>query len=249
MRNFHYLIVSLLILFTSNPAWSSELKSNVIILIDYSNSYYYDARMKKIEKNISKVATAIAKSKTGAKKPALIQVLPINSMSQTGEPICEFLLLRKGIGTLGGKGDCGGLPKGNCSSKKKNFEDYMETSCKKVALEMPMSEATDISGAVSLASQMGASQTDNTKYLIFFSDMFEYRDSTIPVTAANLQNFKVLVVCSSEIYSSSSGDSEFCMSTESKWKQEFSKLGAKEVLFVLETGDWQRKLTKGFFKP
>ena len=146
-------------------------------------------------------------------------------------------------------GDCGGLPKENCSSKKSKFEDYMETFCKKVAFEMPVSKATDISGAVSLASQMGASQTENTKYLIFFSDMFEYRDSTIPVTAANLQNFKVLVVCSSEIYSSSSGDSEFCMNTESKWKQEFSKLGAKEVLFVLETGDWHRKLTKGFFKP
>ena len=44
------------------------------------------------------------------------------------------------------------------------------------------------------------SKTDNTKYLIFFSDMFEFRNSNIPVSQIDLKNFKILVVCSSEAF-------------------------------------------------
>ena len=86
MKKIIALAYSLLFLVAISPSWASELKSNVIILIDYSNSYYYDARLKKIEKNISKIATAIAKAKTGAQKHQWLYLLRLDC-GYYGNPI------------------------------------------------------------------------------------------------------------------------------------------------------------------
>ena len=237
-------LLTLFLFFISSPLVAADLKSNILILMDYSNSYYTPEREAKIEKNFVKIGDAIVKSKKSPKKPTLIQILPINDFSQREDPICEYLLLRKGIGTLS-TSKCG--DRSYCSSSKDKFRDYMSIACKKLVFDKPQSKSTDISGALSLASQIGNSQTDNTKYLIFFSDMFEFRDSKIPVSQIDLENFKILVVCSSEAFEFKSGKTEFCMDTQEEWKSKFSELGAEEVFFVLETGEWNRKLSKGFF--
>ena len=89
-------------------------------------------------------------------------------------------------------------------------------------------------------------QTDKTKYIVIFSDMFEFRDKRIPVTKANLKNFHVLVVCGGLI-NSEQNTANFCMNTQDTWKSEFKKLGAESVTFTIETGNWHQKTAKEFF--
>merc|ERR1712167_496708 len=93
---------------------------------------------------------------------------------------------------------------------------------------------TDIQGAISLAYQLGESQTENQKYIVIFSDMFEYRHEELPVTKADLTDYKILVVCSSFLNEENKKNVNFCMNTQSKWASTFKKMGASEVLYTIE---------------
>ena len=70
--------------------------------------------------------------------------------------------------------------------QRKLLKKYTNNVCYKFIKDTKPALRTDISGAISLASQLGNSQTDETKYVIIF-DMFEFRDTRIPVTKANLK--------------------------------------------------------------
>ena len=72
--------------------------------------------------------------------------------------------------------------------------------------------ATDISGALALASQIGRSQTDGSKYLVIFSDMFEYRYKELPVSKIDLTDFNILVVCGG-FFNNEQDSTKLCMNT------------------------------------
>ena len=57
-----------------------EIESNVIILMDFSNSYFIDERKKAIKRNIKKITKAIASKMD--QKNLLIQVIGIHDVSQ-----------------------------------------------------------------------------------------------------------------------------------------------------------------------
>ena len=75
-----------------------ELESNIIILMDFSNSYFVQERMKTIKRNFSKITKAIASKKYGPEKPALVQVIGIHDVSQQSGQICpSYTILRKNL--------------------------------------------------------------------------------------------------------------------------------------------------------
>ena len=248
MKKFlNFILINLFILSFTSISHSKEIKSNVITLFDFSNSYFMPERDKVVKKNLSKLSNAIASKKNGPDRPMLFQVIPIDSRSQQGEIICEYALVKKGL--MGkGKKMCETFDHGNCSIKPKIFKKYVNKVCSKFIIDTKVSGATDISGAISLASQLGNSQTDETKYIVIFSDMFEFRDKKIPVTQADLKNFHVLVVCGGLINREKNiAAADFCMNTQNKWKNEFKNLGAESVTFTIETGNWHKKTAKDFF--
>tara|TARA_B110000503_G_scaffold104120_1_gene155369 strand:+ start:827 stop:1576 length:750 start_codon:yes stop_codon:yes gene_type:complete len=247
MKLINYFLYACFFMLISNMTIARELKSNVIVLVDFSNSYYTPDRKKiDIPQNIKKLTNIIASKRNGPKKPSLIQLLPIDSLSQQGKPICEYMLARKGLMMGSSEKSCENYNEGHCSTKPKLFKSYMNKICKKYINSTPVSGQTDIQGALSLASQLGTSQTDATKYLVIFSDMFEYRNSKIPVTKVNLTNFHVLVVCGGQV-NSEENVAKFCMGLENKWKSALSDLGAESVAFTIETGKWDLKVAKEFF--
>jgi len=223
-----------------------SLKSNVIVLMDFSNSYFTPERIKvAIPDNFRKLSEAIGSKNDGPDKPALIQLLPITGISQSGRAICEYVLLRKKL--FGGKKkSCGSFDDTMCSANVSYFKDFMEGQCSKKVLLTREAKATDISGALSLASQIGQSQGAGDKFLVIFSDMFEYRNPKLPVGKIRLDGFHVLVVCGAE-YNSEADTLKLCQGTEALWGSKFKTLGASSVTYTLETGNWHLGSAKEFF--
>ena len=238
------ILVLLLTFSFFNITKAREIESNVIILMDFSNSYFVEERKKAIKRNINKITKAIASKKNGPEKPTLVQVIGIHDVSQQSGQICNsFTILRKKLINKKSNDD-----DPYSSTKAKDFKAYMNTACLNDIMKEKARNATDIQGAISLAYQLGESQTDNQKYIVIFSDMFEYRHEELPVTKADLTDYKILVVCSSFLNEENKKNVNFCMNTESKWASTFKKMGASEVLYTIETGDWDKRAAKDFFE-
>ena len=225
---------------------SPSLKSNVIILLDFSNSYFTpDRKNAAIPRNIRMLAGLIADKKNGPKKPSLVQILPITDLSEQGQPLCEFVLQRKKL--LGNKKPkCGPFDRDFCSADPDQFLTYMTEECTIKAQRFQVSNSTDISGALSLAGQLGQSQARKGRFMVILSDMFEYRDPQIPVSKVDLDGFDVLVVCGADLNNEADA-LKFCRSTESDWSKQLTSLGAESVEYVLETGNWTLEVGKRFF--
>ena len=240
-KTFLVAVFSWLMLISSANALN--LKSNVIILLDLSNSYFTPDRMEdRIKDNIDQLSELIANKKDGPKRPSLIQVLPITGLSETEKPICEYLLHRRDI--LGKPPKCGSFNEAFCSDKPDYFKTYMTEECSRIIANSEAWNRTDITGALSLAGQLGQSQTRKRKnrYLIIFSDMFEYRDPEIPVSKVDLAGFDVLVICGATI-NAENDVLQLCRKTEEEWSPQLKKLGAESVEYIVETGRWS--LTAG----
>lgn len=233
------------VIFTSANA--KELKSNVLVLLDFSNSYFTEDRIPNvIPDNIMQLSELIANKKDGPKRPSLIQILPINSVSEVSRPICEFRIQKKKL--IGKKDtDCGSIDEAFCSAKTKLFLTHMEEECIERIKKNKEDNATDISGALALASQMGIAQTDESRYLIIFSDMYEYRHKELPVSKIDLSGFHVLVVCGG-FFNTEKNAAKLCMDDQEGWRSRFESLGAMSVAYTIETAQWSNKIGKEFFE-
>ena len=224
-----------------------ELEANVFILVDFSGSYYTEDRIKnEIPDNLNELTYALI-SKNGPNKPALIQVLPITTFSQASRPMCEYKFIRKPL--LGSsKQGCGSTPDEFCSHKKREFKDYLLNDCKELitAEKIDQNVLTDISGALALTGQIAKSQPADDNYLIIMSDMFEYRIDELPVSKIDLTNFKVFVVCGGD-YNNEDNVTKLCMDSEESWSRKFKDLGASNIIFAIETGNWGDGAMKELF--
>ena len=247
LRRFLLILGAVMIaLSVSTNAFARDLESNVIVLFDFSNSYYTPERAKsEIPNNLKKLSTALGSKRNGPKAPAIIQVLPINETSEIERPICEYKLLRKKL--LGGrKKDCGDFDDGFCSAKTRDLKDYIRDDCTEIITSSPAENATDISGALALTSQLIAGQSADDAYVIIFSDMFEFRNKDLPVSKINLEGAKVLVVCGG-FFNQETDTMKLCYGTQDQWRSRLKKVGASSVLFTTENVRWADGIAKDFF--
>ena len=86
---------------------------------------------------------------------------------------------------------------GSVPQTQKKLKTYLNEICSKTLLSRESAKATDISGALSIISQLARAQADEGKYLVILSDMFEHRIDEISVSKIDLSGFNVLVVCHS----------------------------------------------------
>jgi hypothetical protein len=228
-----FLLLLICTTFLSKQNFSREIESNIIVLVDFSTSYFSKDRNTLIKRNIEKLSGIIADEYDGPERPALIQFVGIHDNSQGSEQVCPSFTIKRS--------KLIGMDKEEkyASTDPEIFLEHMNIKCKKVIMSRPGRPETDIQGALSLAHQLATSQTDNDKYLIILSDMAESRNQDTPVTNYNLEGFKILVVCSKQLLYEDNNKKYFCMDLKSEWTSKFKKLGAKKVIFTLETGDWE----------
>lgn len=213
------------------------VQSYVILLVDLSNSYYGEERKGIIKENIHELVNAVASKRNGPKKAVMTTVLPINAESESARKLCEWTILkRKMVKAV--------KEERNKKVKPALYKAYMESLCVNNIFKEQPAHSTDIQGALSLAGQFGETHYKARKYLVIFSDMFEFRNTNIPVTRINLEKFRVLVVCSNV----RSEDANLCMGERRKWDTALSKLGVEKTTFVREGTNWGGGVAKAFFK-
>ena len=247
LRNFSILVSALLFLVVgSSTTIARDLESNVIVLFDFSNSYFTPERINsEIPDNLKKLANAVGSKRNGPKAPSIIQVLPINETSEIERPICEYKLLRKKL--LGGrKKNCGDFDDEFCSAKTRELKEYIKEDCTELITSRPAENATDISGALALTSQLISGQAADDAFIIIFSDMFEYRNKELPVSKINLEGAKVLVVCGG-FFNQETDTMKLCFGTEEQWRTHLKKVGASSVVFTTENVRWTDGIAKEFF--
>lgn len=245
-KRINLFLTAVLFCFMSSASYANELKSNVFLLVDFSNSYFTPERIEsRIQRNIEQFSSAVSSKRDGPKRPTLIQVLPINALSEVSAPICEYKLLRKRL--LGGKKKCGAFPDAFCSTDLSELQEYLDDECSEIVLSTPVEYATDISGALALTSQLIDSQEANDSYIVIFSDMFEYRLENLPLSKIDLKGAKVLVVCGGG-FNEETDVIKLCSGTEDIWRSKLTELGASSVEYTIETSRWADGKAKGFFR-
>ena len=88
------------------------------------------------------------------------------------------------------KPKCGPFDQSFCSADPEQFMTYMTEECSITVQRFKESNSTDISGALSLAGQLGQSQAQ--ALLGYFSDMLNIDPH--PISKVDLTGFEVLVV-------------------------------------------------------
>lgn len=243
------LIILIQFMFFNYHANARDLEANIFVLIDFSGSYFTKERVdKRIPDNFDQLATALTSKRNGPKRPALFQVLPINSTSQSSAPMCEYKYLQKSLLMSSANKNCGSTKDEFCSHKGKLFKDYINNECLKLIVSETIdpNTYTDISGALALSGQLAKSQPADDNYLIIMSDMFEFRYDELPVSNIDLSNFNIFVVCGGE-FNNENNITKLCMDTEESWSRKFKDLGASNVIFTIETGNWGDGAIKDLF--
>ena len=245
-KRINLIVTAILLCLLSSTSHANELKSNVFLLVDFSNSYFRPERVEsQIQRNIEQFSSTVSSKRDGPKKPALIQVLPINAISEASAPICEYKLLRRRL--LGGKKKCGAFPDAFCSTKLSELKEYLDEECSEIVLSTPVEYATDISGALALTSQLIDSQGADDSYVVIFSDMFEYRLENLPLSKIDLKGAKVRVVCGGG-FNEETDVIKLCSGTEDIWRSKLAELGASSIEYTIETSRWADGKAKGFFR-
>ena len=111
---------------------------------------------------------------------------------------------------------------------------------------MPAKNATDISGALALTSQLISGQAADDAYIIIFSDMFEFRVKDLPVSKINLNGAKVLVVCGG-FFNNETDSMKLCFGTQDEWRSRLKSVGASSVTFTTENVRWNEGIAKDLF--
>lgn len=231
-----YKFFILLTLIFLNKAEAYEEESQVILLIDFSTSYFEKSRMNKLQKNFEYFGELLISEDANSEAPIIVDVRPIGVDSAQGESLCTFTVARKGsikknIGCDGGK--TGPL----CTSKKEAIKDFFSRTCFNKIASIPAAKFTDISGALYTASRIKLGGPK--PYLVIFSDMEESRGD-LPLGKIDLEGFKVLVVCSNKRVSNTLCDEV----APGFWFPKFAEMGvnASNINIVNEgvTGGWHR---------
>ena len=239
-----------LCLFTFQVLADEEvINSSVFVLMDYSSTYYKDYRHQLIKDNFRKLTSVLGSQRAGPKPTTTIQVFPIDELSQSGKKLCEFRLLKKRRITFRQRDRCGLVPNRQCSADRQRFDIYMNTVCNKSLFVKRAANKTDISGALSLISQLSKFRKDEEKFLFIFSDMVEDRSTNIEVSKIDLKDFKIMVVCHSEPLEDALAQNKklWCVDSESEWASKLKSYGAKKVIYTIETAEWNGKLARDFF--
>ena len=190
----------------------ANAKSNVIVLLDFRLIFYPDRMEERIKDNIKQLE--LIANKDGPKDRASTKCFLLRASVK----VVPHAVSAHRRDILGKPPKCGSFNEAFCSDKPEYFKTYMTEECSRIIANSEAWNRTDITGALSLAGQLGQSQTRKRKnrYLIIFSDMFEYRDPEIPVSKVDLAGFDVLVICGATI-NAEKDVLQLCSKTEEDW--------------------------------
>ena len=213
------------------PLKSERLLSNVLVLVDFSSSYFHSGKKKKLENTLKEVNKVVLQSVKVLPLNMAIQFLSIKELSLESEVLCQTQFARK---TLKGKTVGEGL------TKKKQLKLFLN-ECTKIILNQKEGLATDLTGAIRKAVFMANSQLPKgePRIVIILSDFKEERGYEIKnESSLSLEDFSFALVYPGKLDQDKNNLnqlSEFKVFAE-KLKSKLEKQGAKEVGTYFEDG-------------
>ncbi len=213
------------------PLKSERLLSNVLVLVDFSSSYFHSGKKKKLENTLKEVNKVVMQSVSVLPLNMAIQFLSIKELSLESEVLCQTQFAKK---TLKGKTVGEGL------TKKKQLKLFLN-ECTKIILNQKEGLATDLTGAIRKAVFMANSQLPKgePRIVIILSDFKEERGYEIKnESSLSLEDFSFALVYPGKLDQDKNNLnqlSEFKVFAE-KLKSKLEKQGAKEVGTYFEDG-------------
>ena len=96
MRILYKFFIFITLLSLNKAEASDVLESQVILLMDFSTSYFEKPRMNKLQKNFEYFGKLLISEDANSEAPIIVDVRPIGVDSAQGDSLCTFTVARKG---------------------------------------------------------------------------------------------------------------------------------------------------------
>lgn len=216
------------------PLKSERLLSNVLVLVDFSSSYFHSKKKKKLENTLKEVNKVVLESVSVLPLNMAIQFLSIKELSLESEVLCQTQFAKKKLKEKKKEKKTVAL------TKKKQLKLFLN-DCTKIILNQKEGLATDLTGAIRKAVFMANSQLPKgePRIVIILSDFKEERGYQIKnESSLSLEDFSFALVYPGKLDQDKNNLnqlSEFKVFAE-KLKLKLEKQGAKEVGTYFEDG-------------
>ena len=236
------LIIVLCLNFLYSPiSKSEELLSNIIVLIDFSTSYFKPEKKQKLEKTLSKVNKVILKAVDILPLNMAIEFIPIREESITSDVICGVEFAGRNI--AGKQVGLDGI------SKKKELKMFLN-DCTNLILKQTEGKATDLTGAIRKAVLMSSSQLSKgeLRTVIILSDFIEERGASFKdESLLSLNDFSFALIYPGALELSNNQEVTEVKNQAENLKSNLLKQGAKNVNLYLEDARFHKLIPNDMF--
>jgi len=220
---------------------SQEILSNIIVLVDFSTSYFLPEKKKKLEKTLKKVNQAVIKGVDNLPLNMAIQFLPIKEESIVSDTICEVVFARRNL--AGNQVGDDGI------SKKRDLKRFLN-DCTKLILKQNEGKATDLTGAIRKAVLMANSQVPKgePRVIVILSDFVEERGRDFKQESKqSLNDFSFALIYPGQLELNDANLASEVKNRADSLKSKLLNQGAKNVELYLEDGLFQNKIANELF--
>lgn len=220
---------------------AEELRSNILVLVDLSTSYFNPEFMKRLDTTLGYVNKTILSGVTYLPLNMMIQFLPIKEQSIISDTICEVEFAKRNLA---------GRQLGSGISKKKELKLFLD-DCKKLILEQKEGKATDITGAIRKAVLIANSQLPQgePRIVIILSDFEE--DRALIYKKEKELSFKdfsfALIYPGQLVEDKKSGEAKEVLNYAEALKSRLLKQGADKVGLYISGADFSKKIRRDLF--
>tara|TARA_B100001027_G_C16260325_1_gene329071 strand:- start:605 stop:1327 length:723 start_codon:yes stop_codon:yes gene_type:complete len=220
---------------------AEELRSNILVLVDLSTSYFNPEFMKRLDTTLGYVNKTILTGVTYLPLNMMIQFLPIKEQSIISDTICEVEFAKRNLA---------GRQLGSGISKKKELKLFLD-DCKKLILEQKEGKATDITGAIRKAVLIANSQLPQgePRIVIILSDFEE--DRALIYKKEKELSFKdfsfALIYPGQLVEDKKSGEAKEVLNYAEALKSRLLKQGADKVGLYISGADFSKKIRRDLF--
>ena len=223
---------------------AEELRSNILVLVDLSTSYFNPEFMKRLDRTLGYVNKTILTGVTYLPLNMMIQFLPIKEQSIISDTICDVEFAKR---NLAGKKLASDE---NSISKKKELKLFLD-DCKKLILKQKEGKATDITGAIRKAVLIANSQLPQgePRIVIILSDFEE--DRALIYKKEKELSFKdfsfALIYPGQLVEDKKSGEAKEVLNYAEALKSRLLKQGADKVGLYISGADFSKKIRRDLF--
>ena len=220
---------------------SQEILSNIIVLVDFSKSYFLPEKKKKLKKTLKKVNQAVIKGVDNLPLNMAIQFLPIKEESIVSDTICEVVFARRNL--AGNQVGDDGI------SKKRDLKRFLN-DCTKLILKQNEGKATDLTGAIRKAVLMANSQVPKgePRVIVILSDFVEERGRDFKQESKqSLNDFSFALIYPGQLELNDANLASEVKNRADSLKSKLLNQGAKNVELYLEDGLFQNKIANELF--